>query len=87
MAGRPPRADTDRVMFIRRASHQSRLVDEAFRRYLDWRRQLSTCDSAYRRWSQSATQRESAIAFAAYSAAVDSEERAAAQYQNALCAR
>jgi mevalonate pyrophosphate decarboxylase len=88
------REQTDRIMFTGRARHtdrsagalaRRRRVDEAFRRYLDWRRQSSTCESAYRQWMTSAGARESAIAFAAYTAAVDREERAAARYQAALC--
>jgi hypothetical protein len=62
-----------------------RLVDDAFNHYLDWRQQSSTCQLAYRQWTTSARSRDSAIAFAAYTAALDREEQAAAQYETALC--
>jgi hypothetical protein len=60
------------------------VVDAAFALYLDWRRQSSACESAYRHWTTTAHTRESALAFAAYTAALDREEQAAAQYENAI---
>ena len=62
-----------------------RLVDDTFNHYLDWRRQSSTRQHAYHRWATSDGSRDRAIAFSAYMAALDREERAAAQYEAALC--
>ena len=57
-----------------------RLVDEAFERYLEWRDECATLDAAYRNWSN-APACDGTFAFAAYSAALEREERAAAQYR------
>jgi hypothetical protein len=54
-----------------------RLVDRTFHHYLDWRRQASTCDFAYRHGATPTISRESATAFATYSAALDREDQAA----------
>jgi hypothetical protein len=62
-------------------------VDEAFELYLDWRRQSSASESAYHHWAATAHSPDGALAFAAYTAALDREEQAAAQYENALCGR
>jgi hypothetical protein len=70
---------TDAVRVVR-----DHVVDEAFERYLDWRRHSSACASAYRHWTTTARSRESALAFATYTAALDREEQAAAQYENAI---
>jgi len=59
-------------------------VDNAFERWLDWRRQSSLCEAAYRHWSTTASSRDGALAFAVYTAALDREEQAAAQYQAAV---
>jgi hypothetical protein len=69
---------TDAVRVVR-----DHVVDEAFELYLDWRRHSSACESAYRHWTTTARSRESALAFATYTAALDREEQAAAQYENA----
>ena len=61
------------------------LVEEAFRRYADWRQQSSMCEVAYREWATSAGSRDSAIAFAKYMAALDREEQAAWHYETVLC--
>jgi hypothetical protein len=58
---------------------REQLVDEAFRRYLDWRTESDAVGAAYRVWSR-APRSEGALAFAAYGAAVDREERAATVY-------
>jgi hypothetical protein len=59
---------------------RERLIDEAFRHYLDWRDECAAVAAAYRRWSNSPAA-ESALLFAAYVAALDREERAAGQYE------
>jgi hypothetical protein len=51
---------------------------------VDWRKQSSTCEVAYRRWATARSARDSASAFAAYMAAVDREEQAAAHYAIAV---
>ena len=59
-------------------------VPEAFELYMEWRRRSAACKSTYRRWA-TARSRDAALAFATYTAALDREEQAAAEYQNALC--
>jgi hypothetical protein len=59
---------------------RERLVDEAFRHYLDWRDECALVAAAYRNWSSSSDS-DSVLAFAVYVAALDREERAASQYQ------
>jgi hypothetical protein len=70
---------TDAVRVVR-----DHVVDEAFELYLEWRRHSSACESAYRHWTATARSREGALAFATYAAALDREEQAAAQYENAI---
>jgi hypothetical protein len=60
-----------------------RLVDEAFQRYLDWCDEAAALDAAYRKWTK-APRGERRLAFAAYSAALEREELASAQYQTLL---
>jgi hypothetical protein len=59
------------------------LVDEMLARYLDWRAEAEAVDAAYGVWSR-APQAEGALAFAAYGAAVDREERAATVYRSVI---
>jgi hypothetical protein len=47
--------------------------------YVSWREECSNVAASYARWSQ-ASRREQALAFGAYVAALDREERAAAVY-------
>ena len=87
--GHTPRMFTGRSGHTNRSdehleSARERPVDEATGRHLDWRRQSSMCEFAYRRWVTAATSRDGAIAFAAFTAALDREERAAAEYETAL---
>ena len=60
---------------------RERLLDEAFRRYLDWRDECAIVEAAYRDWSNGSG---GALSFAVYAAALDREERAAGDYQAAL---
>jgi hypothetical protein len=56
-----------------------RLVDEAIDAYVDWREESASVWDAYSRWT-SAPVPDSRLAFSAYRAAVDREERAAHVY-------
>jgi len=60
-------------------------ADEAFELYLDWRQASSACESAYRHWAAVAHSRDGGLAFATYTAALDREHHAAAQYEAAYC--
>jgi hypothetical protein len=65
---------TDSTNSLRR-----RLVEEALERYVDWRQACTAVRHAYERWSCAAAD-ERALTFAAYRAALDQEESAAALY-------
>ncbi len=56
------------------------LVDAALDAYIAWREETAAVEAAYRKWLGAARE-ERALAFAAYSAALDREEYAAAEYQ------
>ena len=56
-----------------------RLVDEAIDAYVDWREERASVWDAYARWT-SAHVADSPLAFSAYRAALDREERAAHVY-------
>jgi hypothetical protein len=56
-----------------------RLVDEAIDAYVDWREERASVWDAYSRWT-SAPVPDSQLAFSAYRAALDREERAAHVY-------
>jgi hypothetical protein len=60
-----------------------RLLDEAFARYLGWLAESEAVDSAYAEWT-SAPRSDRALPFAAYGAALDREEQAAAVYRSVL---
>jgi hypothetical protein len=94
MASGPLRQHTHHIMFTSR-NHTTlsaddvleiarERVDEAFDLYLDWRRQSSVSESAYRHWVATANSRDGALAFATYKAALDREEQAAARYEHAV---
>ena len=63
---------------IWRARRRAR-VDAAFAAYTQWRSERDAVRAAYRRWS-GAGPFDEALAFAAYQAALDREERAATTY-------
>jgi hypothetical protein len=66
------------------ASPPSRiLIDDALDGYVAWREENATVEAAYRNWLR-AGREERALAFAAYSAALDREEYAAAEYQRLI---
>jgi hypothetical protein len=56
-----------------------RLVDQAVDAYVDWREERASVWDAYSRWT-SAPVPDSQLAFCAYRAALDREERAAHVY-------
>jgi hypothetical protein len=56
-----------------------RLVDEAIDAYVDWREERASVWDAYARWA-SAPMADCPLAFSAYRAALDREERAAHVY-------
>jgi hypothetical protein len=62
---------------------REQLINEVLARYLDWRAEAEAVDAAYAVWSR-APQAEGALAFAAYGAAVDREERAATLYRSVI---
>lgn len=66
-----------------RATVRGRVAGAAFEHYLEWRRESSACETAYRWWAK-ATGADRVFAFIAYTAAVDREQQAAWQYENAL---
>ena len=55
------------------------LVDEAIDAYVDWQEECLFVWDAYCRWA-GAPQADATLAFAAYAAALDREERASAFY-------
>ena len=66
-------------------SEQNRAVDEVIDAYVDWRQECITVSEAYQRW-RSAAREDGALAFRAYLAALDREERAAEVYARLLSA-
>jgi hypothetical protein len=61
----------------------NRLVNEAFECYLAWRSECAVLEAAYRAWLQ-APRSDAAFAYAAYTAALDREERAAGRYHTVV---
>ena len=59
------------------------LIDDAVDAYVDWREQSAAVEAAYRRWTIS-DRSDTALAFAAYVAALDREERASSFYARIL---
>jgi hypothetical protein len=58
---------------------RTRLVDDVIDAYVDWREECLFVWDAYCRWA-AAPQADATLAFAAYAAALDREERASAYY-------
>ena len=65
------------------ALSRERVVDQLFVAYFDWRETCAQVNDAYRFWASETGPRGS-VAFAAYTAALDAEELAAAVYAG-LC--
>jgi hypothetical protein len=59
------------------------LIDDVMDAYIAWREESAAAEAAYRRWKL-ATSMETAGAFAGYVAALDREERASAEYAQAI---
>jgi hypothetical protein len=60
-----------------------RMVDDAIDAYVDWREECTHVWEAHRRW-QSSGGRDAALAFRAYVAALDREERASEVYADLI---
>jgi hypothetical protein len=75
------RATLRDTMSSRTRDHE--LIEAAMDAYVDWRQQSAGVYAAYRRWSV-ANSTDAALAFAAYVAALDREERASRSYAEAL---
>ena len=60
-------------------SLRRRMVDEAMDAYVDWREECVRVSDAYDRWL-SAVRADTGLAFRAYTAALDREERASQVY-------
>jgi hypothetical protein len=67
--------------FSRRAAHRSWLSDAVDDGYATWREENGTVAESYRGWN-SADRDERSLAYAAYVAALDREERAATAYRH-----
>jgi hypothetical protein len=61
------------------ALQQQRTLDDAVWAYVDWRNGCTAVWYAYRRWAKASTA-DAALAFGAYTAALDREESAAKVY-------
>jgi hypothetical protein len=59
------------------------MVDETMDAYVDWREECTHVGEAYRRWL-SAVRADAALAFRAYLAALDREERASQVYADLI---
>jgi hypothetical protein len=66
-----------------KARARTALVDAAVEAYVDWREECLFVWDAYRRWSR-APRADATVAFAAYAAALDREERASTYYASRL---
>jgi hypothetical protein len=57
-----------------------RLIDCATDAFMDWREECLALEDAYRRWAN-ADELDAGLAFAAYTAGLDREERASTHYE------
>ena len=72
-----------RLKPIRRSVRQRAAVDAMVAAYSDWRRECASVRNAYRSWA-SARAVDKSLAFVAYNAALDREERAAKLFARLL---
>jgi hypothetical protein len=72
-----------RLTPIRRSARRRVAVDAMVAAYSDWRRECAAVRNAYRSWA-SARAVDKSLAFVAYNAALDREERAAKLYARLL---
>jgi hypothetical protein len=68
---------------LSRHSQRHALADEAMERYVEWREECAAVEDAYTNWS-SAAAGEAELPYAAYGAALDREQSAAALYGRTL---
>ena len=66
-----------------RLRRKNALIDDAMDRYVDWREECLAVDDAYANWLN-APRGEGELPFAAYGAALDREQSAAAVYGHAI---
>jgi hypothetical protein len=59
------------------------VIDDVMEAYVDWREESEEVESAYRRWT-TAPPTDVALAFAAYVAALDREDRASIFYAEVI---
>jgi hypothetical protein len=64
-------------------AHLIHLVDALIEHYVSWREECAAVASSYENWSR-AERGDRALAFSAYVAALDREERAAATYRRLI---
>jgi hypothetical protein len=76
----PSRDDTVRDMGKR---IRDIVIDKAMDAYVEWREESAQVESAYRRWT-SAAPSDAALAFAAYVAALDREDRASICFEQVV---
>jgi hypothetical protein len=68
---------------FRTAASEEELTDAVGAGYARWRRQTHAVEVCYRRWV-AAARGERALAYAAYEAALEQEERAASAYRDLI---
>jgi hypothetical protein len=59
------------------------VIDDAMDAYVEWREESAQVESAYRRWA-TAEPSDAALAFAAYVAALDREDRASICFEQVV---
>jgi hypothetical protein len=59
------------------------VIDDAMDAYVEWREESAQVESAYRRWA-TAEPSDAALAFAAYVAALDREDRASTCFEQVV---
>lgn len=59
------------------------VIDDAMDAYVEWREESAQVESAYRRWT-TAEPSDAALAFAAYVAALDREDRASICFEQVV---
>ena len=68
---------------LSRSSQRHALIDQAMERYVEWREECAAVQDAYTNWA-SAPAGEVDLPYAAYGAALDREQSAAASYSRAI---
>ena len=65
------------------STSSTKLIDAVMDGYVAWREESAAVEKAYRTWL-SAGREDGALAFAAYAAALDREDRAASDYERLI---